>query len=479
MAEGSGGGSGKSFVVFGLAIPLVVLSPVLVILLLVPLLLSSFQSSQSSACTTGTGSWVAWAKGIADDDSHGYSQPNRQGNPDYDCSSLVFYALKNAGLDVGSSAFSTLTMDAVLSGAGFERHDWSSVADLQAGDIVWSVSHTEIYMGDGKFVGAHHDENGGITGSTPGDQTGDEISVDSYAAGYTAFYRYANGDGGQDGGGQAVSGETSGGVEGLTSSQAKAEWFSGRAGPDDACATYPEGQCTWGACVRAYKLGWQHVGPYWGNGGDWAASAAAEGYETTGTAPVAGAIISFPAGVQGADSTYGHVGVVEAVDASAGTVRISEMNAKGPVYSGRTLKIDNGATYILPKDSISGADSSSAQCVASGDEDGLDGTNASAETARKIARRKLRDYGWDDSQYDCLVNLWEGESSWDLHAENPSSGAYGIPQALPASKMASAGQDWRDNASTQIAWGLGYIRDRYGSPCGAWETWQSRSPHWY
>ena len=68
----------------------------------------------------------------------------------------------------------------------------------------------------------------------------------------------------------------------------------------------------------------------------------------------------------------------------------------------------------------------------------------------------------------CLIRLWNQESGWRTDAYNTSSGAYGIPQALPASKLASAGSDWMTNYRTQINWGLGYISGRYGSPCGAW-----------
>lgn len=98
---------------------------------------------------------------------------------------------------------------------------------------------------------------------------------------------------------------------------------------------------------------------------------------------------------------------------------------------------------------------------------------------RAAARVLLPEYGWDDSQFSCLDNLWEGESGWNYRAENPSSGAYGIPQSLPGSKMASVAPDWRENPVTQITWGLQYIESRYGSPCSAWAQWQSRSPHWY
>jgi hypothetical protein len=84
----------------------------------------------------------------------------------------------------------------------------------------------------------------------------------------------------------------------------------------------------------------------------------------------------------------------------------------------------------------------------------------------------------DAVQYGCLVSLWNGESGWRVDAYNPS-GAYGIPQALPGSKMASAGADWQTNPVTQVKWGLSYIAAVYGSPCNAFNTWLSRYPHWY
>ena len=81
------------------------------------------------------------------------------------------------------------------------------------------------------------------------------------------------------------------------------------------------------------------------------------------------------------------------------------------------------------------------------------------------------------TNFTSLVQLWNGESGWNYLATNPSSGAYGIPQALPADKMASAGADWRTNAATQIRWGLGYIKSTYGSPCAAWSHEQAYG--WY
>ena len=80
-------------------------------------------------------------------------------------------------------------------------------------------------------------------------------------------------------------------------------------------------------------------------------------------------------------------------------------------------------------------------------------------------------------QFGCLNNLWKYESEWNHQATNSSSGAYGIPQALPGSKMASAGSDWKTNPFTQVKWGVEYINDRYGSPCNAWAFFQRNN--WY
>jgi hypothetical protein len=95
-------------------------------------------------------------------------------------------------------------------------------------------------------------------------------------------------------------------------------------------------------------------------------------------------------------------------------------------------------------------------------------------TAQSIAYNMLSSFGWSTSQFSCLNNIWTRESGWMYNAENPS-GAYGIPQALPGSKMASAGPDWMTNPTTQIKWGLGYIQSTYGSPCNAWAFWQAHS----
>lgn len=98
-------------------------------------------------------------------------------------------------------------------------------------------------------------------------------------------------------------------------------------------------------------------------------------------------------------------------------------------------------------------------------------------SAQAYAQGAVAARGWGAGEFDCLVALWNKESGWRVNAHNASSGAYGIPQALPGSKMASAGADWETNAATQIEWGLGYVQGRYGSPCGAWS--HSESVGWY
>ena len=114
----------------------------------------------------------------------------------------------------------------------------------------------------------------------------------------------------------------------------------------------------------------------------------------------------------------------------------------------------------------------------------VDGVNAvtgqedlSDADPREIARALLAEFGFSTDQFSCLDSLYTRESNWNVYADNPTSSAYGIPQALPGSKMASAGSDWATNPVTQIRWGLGYIEDRYGSPCGAWG--HSQSNGWY
>ena len=98
-------------------------------------------------------------------------------------------------------------------------------------------------------------------------------------------------------------------------------------------------------------------------------------------------------------------------------------------------------------------------------------------SAQAIGYELVMARGWGEDQYSCLVSLFNRESHWNVYAGNPVSGAYGIPQALPGTKMASVGADWQTNPRTQIIWGLNYIAARYGTPCAAWGHSQAKG--WY
>ncbi len=107
------------------------------------------------------------------------------------------------------------------------------------------------------------------------------------------------------------------------------------------------------------------------------------------------------------------------------------------------------------------------------------GMNVDPAAAQAYASSRLAAFGWGQDQMGCLIKLWNHESGWRADAYNSSSGAYGIPQSLPASKMASAGPDWMTNQNTQVNWGLDYINRAYGSPCAAWNFEMSHDPNWY
>ena len=105
-------------------------------------------------------------------------------------------------------------------------------------------------------------------------------------------------------------------------------------------------------------------------------------------------------------------------------------------------------------------------------------SDSNVEANKAFAKSYMESkYSWGQDQHSCLVNLWNRESGWRHTADNPTSSAYGIPQSLPGSKMASAGADWRTNPETQIKWGLKYIKHRYETPCGAWGAFKQKG--WY
>jgi len=123
------------------------------------------------------------------------------------------------------------------------------------------------------------------------------------------------------------------------------------------------------------------------------------------------------------------------------------------------------------------AQSQAAQSQAAAQSQSPAGTTAASGSPQQIAQAMLGSFGWSSSQFSCLDPLWAHESGWSASAYNAGSGAFGIPQALPGSRMASAGPDWQTNAATQIKWGLDYIKGTYGSPCGAWS--HEEATGWY
>jgi hypothetical protein len=156
-------------------------------------------------------------------------------------------------------------------------------------------------------------------------------------------------------------------------------------------------------------------------------------------------------------------------------------SGSGPVAESLVASDAEREALVTRSDRRTEADPVKAKALAleaEGTDNALSGTaDLSGEDPRTLARALLSEFGFAADQFGCLDSLWTRESNWNVVADNPTSDAYGIPQALPGSKMASAGADWVTNPVTQIRWGLGYIEDRYGSPCGAWG--HSQRVGWY
>ena len=160
------------------------------------------------------------------------------------------------------------------------------------------------------------------------------------------------------------------------------------------------------------------------------------------------------------DETEKVIEVIEEVAAEETKVEVKEekkeeLKEEKPKEQTKTKTVTNNNTY------------KSAQVV----------TGTKAEYQAYAYDLVLNQYLWSESDYQALVNLWERESNWNANAHNKSSGAHGIPQSLPASKMSSEGSDYYTNGYTQIRWGLKYIKERYGSPSAAWQHFQNKN--WY
>ena len=153
------------------------------------------------------------------------------------------------------------------------------------------------------------------------------------------------------------------------------------------------------------------------------------------------------------------VAKVQTASVAAATAEVDRVAAEAAAAAAAAASAAEAAAEAARLQSLAGGNS-------------VDGARA---TARSMAASQ---YGWGEDQFSCLDRLWQKESGWNYAAMNSSSGATGIPQALPGSKMASAGTDWATNATTQISWGLGYIKaSSYGTPCAAWS--HSQAVGWY
>lgn len=152
--------------------------------------------------------------------------------------------------------------------------------------------------------------------------------------------------------------------------------------------------------------------------------------------------------------------------------------------SGEVFLTSNAALEITPIEAALFSELASTATVSASAMSLVSSASASVELARTPAGARevtkalmAEKYGWGDKQFWCLDGLWTKESRWNYRASNKRSGAHGIPQALPASKMELIGTDWRTNPVTQISWGLHYIDKRYETPCGAFAKF--KRTNWY
>ena len=298
-------------------------------------------SDDADACATDGSeridAYMAWAVEKAADDSIGYSQTNRRLNPDVDCSSFVFYALRDgAGFALGDAPFSTREMETVLASAGFEKVGGADATDLRYGDILLEPqTHTQFVLDSTRDVGAHEDR-GHPEG---GDQDGREVSVSDRWTGYTQVWRWPGDDGTSD----ALAGE----VGGAPTDRTDFGWMcdtalrvcdAGDHGTPTLDWAGTDYQCYWYWYARMWLI---HDGdvynPHTAWGGELAAWAERTAGWTRSDAPRPGAGVSFIKG------SINHVAVVERVEGSgdAWTILISEGNGDGSAswtsYRTRTL----------------------------------------------------------------------------------------------------------------------------------------------
>lgn len=152
---------------------------------------------------------------------------------------------------------------------------------------------------------------------------------------------------------------------------------------------------------------------------------------------------------------------------------VRELGAPGKQVVIYNIKLENG--QIVAKEAIQKVVTVNPQrkLIARGTKIIISNPSENVQIGQRLAAAR----GWTGQEFYCLYQLWQKESGWNTTAGNTSSGAYGIPQALPGTKMATVGADWRTNPATQITWGMGYIAGRYGTPCAAYSVSQARG--WY
>jgi hypothetical protein len=168
----------------------------------------------------------------------------------------------------------------------------------------------------------------------------------------------------------------------------------------------------------------------------------------------------------------GAFNIAQAVEAGPGSHTIALLEAERAQLTAMTTAARTLTVVVSPKlaspAEVAAATSGNGTGTGGGGIIYVTSTPPNPNTAQSIAYNLMASFGFSPTLYfGCLLDLWNRESGWVYDAEN-ASGAYGIPQALPGSKMASAGPDWQTNPATQIKWGLGYIKQLYGNPCGAW-----------
>ncbi|MFI1524344.1 lytic transglycosylase domain-containing protein [Kitasatospora cineracea] len=201
------------------------------------------------------------------------------------------------------------------------------------------------------------------------------------------------------------------------------------------------------------------------------ARAAAEASASAEAAAAASASASAQAAAEASASASAQAEAEASASAAASASASAEAAAKAKASAeakARASASASAASRAQQRPSLSASPSPSA----GGSGSGSGSSSAYSGTPQQIAAQIV-----PAGQLQCFSNIVERESSWNVHATNSSSGAYGLMQALPGSKMASAGADWRDNPATQIKWGLAYMNETYGSPCAAWSFWQAHN--WY